>query len=378
MKFLDWLDTIFTSKTTLQRKDEIRSIRIAIKNSVLLTSGLTLLLLLTLFLFFEENRAFAILSILTVTMAFFISGCVLGFIFGIPKKYQNKQAAVQLDKEGRPIAPEDPNYTDNSSLEEISDWITKIIIGLGMIQFKSILGMMQNAAENINTSLQWAICADQTCHLNFYVFSYALIVFYPIAGAIIGYLWTRIEFPYILNQKDIDLKVLKDLQEEKKKAESRLNKAKELNNVKDEDLQALVQTFTPATNSMIKKRKEFKQSQELPDDPQKGLWGGKSELDGRKVTAVVRETSYDPNWFNINLSVTSTDPDNPLVGDVLFHLHPSFMKEVQKVRALDGIAQCNIVGWGAFTVGVECDEGRTKLEIDLAELTDAPELFRKR
>ncbi|MEE1946151.1 pYEATS domain-containing protein [Pedobacter sp. KR3-3] len=378
MKFLNWLSRIFASTTATNRKDEARSIRSAIKNSVLLTLVLTLLLLLTLFLFFKENKAFAILSILTVTMAFFISGCVLGFVFGIPKKYQNKQATVQLDKEGRPIAPEDPNYTDNSSLEEISDWITKIVIGLSMIQFKAILGMMRDAANNINESLQKSICADQTCHLNFYVFSYALIVFYPIAGAIIGYLWTRIEFPYILNQKDIDLKVLKDLQNEKRKAENRLNKANELNTVKDEDLRALVQTFTPATNSMIKKRKEFKRSQDLPDDPQKGLWGGKSEADGRKVTAVVRETSYDRNWFNINLTVTSTDPNNPLVGDVLFHLHPSFMKEIQKVRALDGVAQCNIVGWGAFTVGVECDEGKTKLEIDLAELTDAPELFRKR
>lgn len=381
-RFFNWFNTILTrNKKTTDLTDQVdpvnqtRSVRSAIKNSVSFATVITLLLLFAMYLSFKENKVFVIFSILTVIAAFFIAGCVLGFIFGIPKKYQNKQAAVQLDKYGKPLQPTDPNYTDNSSLEEISDWITKIIIGLSMVQFHAILKMIADAAGNINTSLKGAICADQSCHLNFYVFSYALIIFYPIVGAIIGYLWTRIEFPYILDQKDRDLR---EANRERDKAENKLNRARELNKLKEEDLQALVQTFTPATDSMIGKREEFKQSQQLPDDPQKGKWGGKAEARDRKITAIIRESSFDPNWFNINLTVTSTDPNLPLVGEVVFHLHPSFMNEVQKVKVLDGIAQYNIIGWGAFTVGVECDEGKTKLELDLAELADAPELFRKR
>jgi hypothetical protein len=37
-----------------------------------------------------------------------------------------------------------------------------------------------------------------------------------------------------------------------------------------------------------------------------------------------------------------------------------------------------LTAWGAFTVGVLADEGRTKLELDLSELEDAPEDFRSR
>ena len=375
-KIFNWFKQISIRKNrTSDPVGQTRSVRSAIKNSASFATVITLLLLLAMYLSFKENKIFVIFSILTVIAAFFIAGCVLGFVFGIPKKYQNKQAAVQLDKDGKPLQPTDPNYTDNSSLEEISDWITKIIIGLSMVQFKTILSMIADAAEHINTSLKGALCTDQSCHLNFYVFSYALIIFYPIVGAIIGYLWTRIEFPYILDQKDRDLR---EANKARDKAESKLDKEKELNKLKEEDLQAFVQTFTPATDSMIGKREEFKQSQELPNDPQKGKWGGKSEVRDRKIIATIRESSFDSNWFNINLTVTSTNPNHPLAGEVIFHLHPSFMNEVQKIKVLDGVAQYNIIGWGAFTVGVECDDNKTKLELDLAELTEAPELFRKR
>jgi hypothetical protein len=33
---------------------------------------------------------------------------------------------------------------------------------------------------------------------------------------------------------------------------------------------------------------------------------------------------------------------------------------------------------GAFTVGVAADDGNTRLELDLAQLPDAPEMFRSR
>lgn len=372
-----WFENLTIENNDVQLKDQNRSVRSAIKKSTNLTVGVTLILLISLYIFFKENKVFAILSILTVIIAFFISGCVLGFVFGIPKKYQNKQASVQLDKAGKPLQPADPNYTDNSSLEEISDWITKIIIGLSLVQFNAIVSMIENAASRINASLQGAVNADKAYQLDFYVFSYALIIFYPIAGAIICYLWTRIEFPYILDQKDRDIKEA-NYNRQLVKIETKLDEAKESNKVKEEDLQALVRTFTAETDSMIEKKEGFKLSQTLPDDPQKGLWGGKSESGSRKITATVRETSFDTNWFNINLMVTSTDPTYPLTGEVLFHLHPSFMKETQKVKVLDGVAHYNMIGWGAFTVGVECDENKTRLEIDLAELADAPELFRKR
>ena len=68
----------------------------------------------------------------------------------------------------------------------------------------------------------------------------------------------------------------------------------------------------------------------------------------------------------------------PLAGEIEFHLHPSFHPSVIRVPAEVRSAQVKLRAWGAFTVGASADSGRTKLELNLAELADAPEEFRLR
>lgn len=112
------------------------------------------------------------------------------------------------------------------------------------------------------------------------------------------------------------------------------------------------------------------------DDPQKGQWGGQSERDGRRLSArVVAQAGSE--WFGIALRVEAT-AEPPLEGDVEFHLHPSFHPSVVSVPARGGQAILHHPAWGAFTVGVAADGGRTRLELNLAELSDAPALFLER
>lgn len=112
-----------------------------------------------------------------------------------------------------------------------------------------------------------------------------------------------------------------------------------------------------------------------PDDPQKGQWGGKSRSDDRILSAQVRPLSDD--WFSVDLAVTS-ESGTPLEGDVEFHLHPTLLTPVVPVKVKDGRAALTLTAWGAFTVGVLADGGRTRLELDLAEDTSFPEVFRSR
>jgi len=51
-----------------------------------------------------------------LTAASYISGFFLGFLFGIPKRNNNNNES---------------DYLLNNNLVDISDWLTKIIIGLG-------------------------------------------------------------------------------------------------------------------------------------------------------------------------------------------------------------------------------------------------------
>ena len=112
-----------------------------------------------------------------------------------------------------------------------------------------------------------------------------------------------------------------------------------------------------------------------PDDPQKGRWGGKNRLNGRELTAAV--TKVSKNWFDVTLTV-KTVRGKPLTGPVTFHLHPSFSNGVQTVEADAGAATITLQTWGAFTVGAVMEDGNTALELDLAELKDAPNEFRER
>ncbi|MFN0122678.1 MAG: SAV_2336 N-terminal domain-related protein, partial [Blastocatellia bacterium] len=121
---------------------------------------------------------------------------------------------------------------------------------------------------------------------------------------------------------------------------------------------------------------------DAPDDPWKGVFGGQSERNHRRLTAKVTPVpgSVETNnpQYMIDLTVRSTDQEqHPLAGAVTFYLHPTFAndKPVSPVGK-DGIAEQIVIGWGAFTAGASMDMGRTLLELDLAELTDAPEAFR--
>ena len=118
------------------------------------------------------------------------------------------------------------------------------------------------------------------------------------------------------------------------------------------------------------------------DDPQKGQWGGKTvdEETNRRISARVEKISGEDYFRRIIVRVESTDPvNNPLTGKVTFHLHPTFDEPVINVRVIRGIAETKLVAYGAFTIGAEADEGKTKLELDLTkELDDGKDPFFKR
>lgn len=111
------------------------------------------------------------------------------------------------------------------------------------------------------------------------------------------------------------------------------------------------------------------------NDPQKGQWGGRSEHAGRRITACVSESTGD--WFQVDLGVDCID-GAPLEGEVEFHLHPSFHPSVVRIPVQNNRAHLNFQAWGAFTAGASADGGRTRLELNLAEMSSAPSRFRER
>lgn len=130
-------------------------------------------------------------------------GSLLGFLFGIPRSLQGSGGAVEqkpADGNGGPSAARADTtraFLSNTSLEEISDWLTKIIIGLGLVQFQLLIDYLYRAAlyaasfvagERIEIEKIPKLDYDPAVATPFY---FGLIVVSLIAGCLLSYLETR-------------------------------------------------------------------------------------------------------------------------------------------------------------------------------------------
>jgi hypothetical protein len=115
-------------------------------------------------------------------LACIVVGAVIGFLFGIPKILQgNVNSTAAQNEENR-----DYRIQVNTNLTEISDWLTKIIVGLGLVNLtklppyiKSIAMLMANGLNSPN-------------HSSALSFSFGLISCYFVLGFLFGYLFTRL------------------------------------------------------------------------------------------------------------------------------------------------------------------------------------------
>ena len=108
-----------------------------------------------------------------------------------------------------------------------------------------------------------------------------------------------------------------------------------------------------------------------PDDPQKKRWGGKSQRNGRKLSAQLVEGQK--KYFVVNFAVSSTD-GSPLRGPVYFYLHDSYSKstiKITKIRDNKTAILEEVDAEETFTVGAQVQDQHgswTGLELDLEQL----------
>ncbi|HET6764949.1 MAG TPA: hypothetical protein VFH27_14795, partial [Longimicrobiaceae bacterium] len=105
------------------------------------------------------------------------TGMLAGFMFGIPKTVQRKP-----DRSLRPATAQ-TDYQSNTNLEDISDWLTKILIGIGLVELREVPGMIDGVAG------YWASSLGTPAPR---AFAAGLLVYFSINGFFVGYLWTRL------------------------------------------------------------------------------------------------------------------------------------------------------------------------------------------
>jgi hypothetical protein len=117
-------------------------------------------------------------------------GGTVGFLFGIPRS-GGQNARSGSDRANGKSAPLSPDFDGgtgrpNTNLEEVSDWLTKIIVGLSLVHLKTIeervIAISRNAAASLNPASTAADVSMAT----------ALVVGFTVIGFLCGYLYTRL------------------------------------------------------------------------------------------------------------------------------------------------------------------------------------------
>lgn len=140
------------------------------------------------------------------------SGAAVGFLFGIPRYSPeagnlSKIPSVLMNANDQAAKNEaSGHWQSNSNLVEISDWLTKIIIGLGLIHLKDIPGEIWHMAGDVAKGL------DVVHFASYESFVFALLVAFSVIGFVTGYLYTRIYLQGALKRAEDGFRHVLDVQ----------------------------------------------------------------------------------------------------------------------------------------------------------------------
>lgn len=128
------------------------------------------------------------------------TGCATGFLFAIPRTLQREREAKpsrsavvdasagdgvdQVDQDELSSTRTLIRYTVNSNLEQISDWLTKIIVGVGLVDLHKLPGLASRAARFLAGGL------DSNAQGR--AFALGLILYFGVLGFVAGYVTTRV------------------------------------------------------------------------------------------------------------------------------------------------------------------------------------------
>lgn len=143
-------------------------------------------------------------------------GGVFGLLFGIPKSISDPaSAAPARTRDNDEKQPGDngrgSSYAVNTNLEQISDWLTKIIVGVSLTQIPTIRQEFHSLADFFGAG--FAICNNAPC--NGGSTGAALIITYGLmTGFLAGYLLTRMFLPGAFGRADREAQLLKRISEQ--------------------------------------------------------------------------------------------------------------------------------------------------------------------
>jgi hypothetical protein len=332
-----------------------------------LSSGLVLALLA-----WSRSSATLLFTELIVAAAALSVGGLLGFLFGMPR---GRIKEVSSDEQPRTDASID--YQPSNNLEQISDWLTKILIGVGLVELKELVGILRAIGQAVEGSFAGALTGT-------IVITQAVLVMFVVLGFYVSFLWTRIYYGPL--QTLTDNEVIRRLRNQVvtlKSVARQLAKGE----IATPDIASARKAVRAARGDsqdpsnwpadVLEKIKRFRESEKnWYSNPTQEIFGNPpQETNGRRLEAEIKVDLGSTLVIDLIVRRVSAR-DQPLVGPVAFLLHPTFTDSVLYAQGNSESARVKITTSGWFTVVAIMDEGNTILSYDLNKLPNAPQWFK--
>jgi hypothetical protein len=161
---------------------------------------------------FLDFARVAMVGLLVGGAALMVGG-LLGFLFGIPHTSgvsdQTSQPSAgqslqpanlpnqpSIGQGPQPVSPSPrASIQPNTNLEQISDWLTKILVGVGLTQLTVIPDKIGHLAAYIAKGLSGTTGPE--------TFSLAVMIYFSVIGFLFGFLWTRLNLGHAMAEADM-------------------------------------------------------------------------------------------------------------------------------------------------------------------------------
>ena len=326
-----------------------------------------------------------------LTLASAFAGGALGFLFGLPKEATSAstdEPNPQAVTGGAKPAGAMPGH--NTNLEQVSDWLTKVLLGAGLSQLSEAPHFLLRIGKRLAELFPGSSAAIIIC----------VIIAYLVIGFGIFFLWAKLRLPILMTGRDGEQEEARaEVAEAKRQREQARAEAAEAKKQRDQALDHQQQDYLKrppdqvvgeivknmethgnnASNVANWQEKDVTPGN-VPNDPWKGRFGNTSTADGYALSAAVLPIPGNDEFFKVTLTVQADTGKATLTDGefVRIFIHDSYLEYKPVVPIKGGKAEIELISWGAFTVGVLANKGKTKLELDMAELESAPSRFRER
>jgi hypothetical protein len=330
---------------------------------------------------------------LMVGVAALTVGTLLGFLFGIPRgqTQSHGRGATDTTSNSDSSTPQDargPGYAPSTNLEQVSDWLTKILVGVGLVGFNKLRDALTTAGDLVAASFNPSVRGAS-------VVSQLTIIVFAILGFLSSFLWTRVYYGAIQFGADTDIwSLLNGLKNRVIESSADSQKAVSLASlVAGGKLTQARSTIEPEAEraaaagpppevpgpelEVFRKIEKFQGEPAVFDsNPTGDLFGSEpSSTNGRQLVGRI-DVQLD-GALVLAVRVQGKDGSAPLVGEAIFLLHPTIQDPVRRVPCKDNAAEVKFYCEGWFHVAAIVDDLRTVLALDLRQIPNIPKWFKE-